>query len=211
MCEIPMSIKENFPFSSQYLQIKRGQSYPFLFLKLRKHNICYPDPWITNELLEEIRDKDLALKKARKSGREDHWSFAKNERNRVGRLVELARRDFFHDEERNSRGDPKKFWRNISSCLPSKCSQRASISLIDKARNCQISSNDTPDYINSFFANIGNDLAKDYTHDWSPSNIPNLDSEILPMFILILKRFIIYAKKLVSVNLLQLKCYLLRF
>ena len=26
------------------------------------------DPWITNELLEEIRDKDLALKRARKSG-----------------------------------------------------------------------------------------------------------------------------------------------
>ena len=137
-----------------------------------------PDPWITNELLEEIRDKDLALKRARKTGKDDHWYFAKNERNRVGRLVQLARREFFHDEERNSRGDPKKFWRNISSCLTNKCSQKATIYLFDKPGNCQIDPDNTSNYINNFFANVGNDLAKHYNHDWSPLDSPNLDSEI---------------------------------
>ena len=31
------------------------------------------EPWITNKLLEEIRDKDLALKKARKSRKDGDW------------------------------------------------------------------------------------------------------------------------------------------
>ena len=71
------------------------------------------DPWITNEILEEIRDKDLALRRARKSGKLEHWLFAKNERNRVGRLVDKAKSDYFEDEERHNRGDPKRFWRNV--------------------------------------------------------------------------------------------------
>ena len=136
------------------------------------------DPWITNELLEEIRDKDLALKKARRTHRDDHWSFARNERNRVGRLVELARKDLFHEEERNSTGDPNRFWRNISSCLPNKTSQKSDIILTDKATDCKIDTNDAPEHINTFFANIGNNLAKNFKHDWSPSNFPNSDSEI---------------------------------
>ena len=137
-----------------------------------------PDPWITNELLEEIRDKDLALRKARKTGNDLHWRFARNERNRVGRLVELSRKDFFLDEERNSRGDPKRFWRNISNSLPRKKSQNKNISLIDKFTDHQIDSNAISGHINNFFANIGNDLAKNFTHDWSPVDTPNLESEI---------------------------------
>ena len=68
------------------------------------------DPWITNELLEDIRDKDLALKKARRT--------ARRERNRVGKLIASARRTFFEEEEYNSRGDPKRFWKNISTAVP---------------------------------------------------------------------------------------------
>ena len=136
------------------------------------------DPWITNELLEEIRDKDLALKRARKTGRDDHWAFARNERNRVGRLVELARKDYFHAEELNSRGDPKRFWRNISSCLPNKRAMKSNVTLIDKSNNSQIDNNATSDYINDFFANVGNNLAKDFVHNWSPDDQPNLETEM---------------------------------
>ena len=136
------------------------------------------DPWITNELLEEIRDKDLALKKARKTGKEEHWLVARNERNRVGRLVELARKDFFSEQERNSRGDPKRFWPNISGCLPNKKSKSKDILLVDKTKDCEINNDATAGHINSFFANIGNDLAANFGHNWSPDDTPNLDSEI---------------------------------
>ena len=57
------------------------------------------DPWVTNEILEEIRDKGLAIKKARKSGRADHLLLAKNERNRVEKLVDRARAIYFKDED----------------------------------------------------------------------------------------------------------------
>ena len=55
------------------------------------------DIWITNEILEEIRDKDLALKRARKSNSPVHWAFAMQERNRVGKLVYKARADYFEE------------------------------------------------------------------------------------------------------------------
>ena len=65
------------------------------------------DPWITNEILEEIRDKDLSLKKARRTNNAGHWSFARAERNRVGKLVDNARANYFKEEEKSSRGNPK--------------------------------------------------------------------------------------------------------
>ena len=43
------------------------------------------DPWITDELLEEIRDKDLLMKRARSTKLQADWTAAKLSRNRVGR------------------------------------------------------------------------------------------------------------------------------
>ena len=136
------------------------------------------DPWITNEILEEIRDKDLALQRARRTGKGEHWSFARNEHNRVGRLVELARKDFFEEEERNSRGDLKRFWRNVTTSLPSKRSNNPNISLQDPGTNTSITTEDTASHINDFFANIGTTLAQNFDHNWTPNYPPNLDSEI---------------------------------
>ena len=136
------------------------------------------DPWITNELLEEIRDKDLALKRARKSGATEDWAFARNERNRVGRMVETARREFFEEEQVNSRGDPKRFWRNIASAMPGKKSNNSKISLIDTTSQSKIDNAATSNYINNFFSNIGINLAKEFNNTWAPSYPPNNDTEI---------------------------------
>ena len=134
------------------------------------------DPWITNELLEEIRDKDLALNRARRTGRDEDWAFARRERNRVGRLVELARRNFFEEEERNNRGDPKRFWKNVSSIIPNKSNEKSMISLVDHSTNSKVDPNAVPDYINTFFANVGINLAKDFTDTWVPNYPPNTDT-----------------------------------
>ena len=136
------------------------------------------DPWITNEILEEIRDKDLALKKARRTGKHHDWAFARNERNRVGRLIEVARKDFFEEEQKNSKGDPKKFWRNIVSVIPGKKGEQANISLIDTSTNLQVQAEDTPSYINGFFTSIGTNLAKDFKSAWVPNSPPFQESNL---------------------------------
>ena len=64
-----------------------NRTCPLKAFKVRE--IC--ELWVTNELLEEIKDKDRALREARRSGRAEDWTRAKAERNRVGRLVEQVK------------------------------------------------------------------------------------------------------------------------
>ena len=49
------------------------------------------EQWVTNETLEEIKDKDLLIKIAKRSGKADDWDRVKLARNRLGRLVEQAK------------------------------------------------------------------------------------------------------------------------
>ena len=62
------------------------------------------DPWITNKFLEEIRDKDLAMKKARKNGKLEHLLLTKDERNRVGRMVDNARATLIMQKKKDVTG-----------------------------------------------------------------------------------------------------------
>ena len=134
------------------------------------------DPWITNELLEEIRDKDHLLRKAKRTKIKADWDLAKSERNRVGRLIESARANYFREEHIASLGDPKRFWRNINSVLP-KCKGQSLIdSLVDQTTDDNISQDKAAGFINSFFANIGPNLAKDNNEIWSFAGVPNNDS-----------------------------------
>ena len=50
------------------------------------------EPWVSNELLEEIKDKDYYLRKAKISKKEEDWVRSKRERNRVCSLVRKAKK-----------------------------------------------------------------------------------------------------------------------
>ena len=52
------------------------------------------------------------------------------------------------------------------------------ISLIDASTDIKISPSKTPDFINSYFANIGKDLAKDFKDDWVPLSPPFNETEL---------------------------------
>ena len=71
------------------------------------------EPWVTNEVIEEIKDKDRVLRVARRSGTREDWAHAKAERNQVGRLVEQAKADFLKDQQEQLADDPKKCWRQV--------------------------------------------------------------------------------------------------
>ena len=124
------------------------------------------DPWITNELLEEIRDKDLMIKRARRTKLQADWVVAKLARNRVGRQIEVARVNYFREEHLASTGDPKRFWGNIASVIPSNKSHQTIDSLIDQSNN-KVKQEEAAGFINDFFANIGPNLAKGNTEPWS--------------------------------------------
>ena len=123
------------------------------------------EPWLTNEAIEAIRDKDRALKRAKRTGIEEDWEHARGLRNTVGRDLENLRADFLKNQQVTNEGDPKRFWKTIAKVLPGKRSKSGSIWLKEKGN--QIPPEKTAEYINKFFTSVGPELAKKHKTDWS--------------------------------------------
>ena len=124
------------------------------------------EPWITNEALEAIRDKDKLMAKVKKTKSERDWALAREARNLVGREVENLRIDFLKHQQTVHKDDPKKFWKSIASIFPNKMDSPTSIWLKDKDKGNMVNSHDIPIHMNSFFTSIGPKLASVHTDVW---------------------------------------------
>ena len=87
----------------------------------------YKEPWITNELLELIKDKDLALGKAKKSRKNTDWDLARRLRNECLSKICRAKCEFVKTELNNNQNDSKKFWKNVHDIWPKKQSNSSKI------------------------------------------------------------------------------------
>ena len=96
------------------------------------------EPWITNEAIEAIRDKDRLLRRAKRSGRAVDWEAARRATNQVGRDLENLRADYLKRQEEENKTDPKKFWKNITSIFPSKKGNPSKIWLKDPAKKIKM-------------------------------------------------------------------------
>ena len=126
----------------------------------------YKEPWITNELLELIKDKDLALRKAKKSKKDSDWKIACRFRNDCLSKIRKAKSDFVKNQLNNNQNDSKKFWKNVKDIWPSKKSKNSKITLIDQDTKKEIPVNETADYINRFFTHIGPKLSQELNDPW---------------------------------------------
>ena len=136
---------------------------------VKKFNINQiKEPWITAPLIELIKDKDMAMKEAKKKKNNPHlWNVAKRLRNTCTNRLRKARADFIKENLDNNMGNSKKFWKNIQDILPkNKNNNKANFELFDDDLGT-IPENNTADYINKFFTNIGPKLAGKFNGDWS--------------------------------------------
>ena len=124
------------------------------------------EAWITDEILEEIKDKDYYLKIARTTRDERDWALARRERNRVGKLVRTARANFVKEQQREFRSDPKKFWTTISSVIPNNKQSQNIIRLVDKATGTEMEEKEVANSGNNFFSSIGSNLAEKLRDPW---------------------------------------------
>ena len=125
----------------------------------------YRECWMNRDIMERIIDKDKALTKAKKTGNPDDWNIAKFLRNETGQLVERVKKQYFEDEYIRSKGDPKRFWRNIYDIIP-KDKNKSEIIHLKNNEGLEIPQDETASYINDFFTNIGPVLAKNYKEEW---------------------------------------------
>ena len=121
---------------------------------------------ITNEAIEAIRDKDRALKRAKRTGSMIDWDTARRLRNRVGRDLENLRADYLKNQQEAHKNDPKKFWRTVSSLMPNNKSKSNKIWLENAEEGVKVDSQQVAGFIKRFFTNIGPDLAKHHNREW---------------------------------------------
>ena len=76
--------------------------------------------WITNDLMEQMRDRDYFYKKAKKTKDDDDWNIAKHLRNVTNSNIRRAKAEFIINELESSKDDLKKFWRVIKRVFPGK-------------------------------------------------------------------------------------------
>ena len=136
---------------------------------------CYREDWMNKDIMEKIIDKDKALKKAKKSNNALEMDLAKRLRNETGKLVENARKQHFQEEYENSKGDPKRYWRNIYDIIPKNRNNKGKIHLKNGDGN-EINSDNTASYINDFFTDIGPNLASKFNEKWKYFGIENENS-----------------------------------
>ena len=124
---------------------------------LRTYKIRHKKPcWLTNEILEIMKDRDYFYQKAKRTNSEDDWNIAKFHRNQTNFNVRKAKADYIKDQLRNSEGNSSKFWRTIKQIMPSKKGQNSEpqISIMDD-NNEAIKDYATADFMNEYFASLG--------------------------------------------------------
>ena len=114
----------------------------------------YRPDWITNELLEQIKDRDYFYCKAKKSGDLDAWNIAKHLRNTTNVNIRRAKREYILGELEANANDCKKFWKTIRGVIHSDKQQaRQDILLKDKEK--KLGKEEVAGFINSYFINVG--------------------------------------------------------
>ena len=65
---------------------------------LKKYKVAKAkEPWVTNEILEMIKDKDRLLRRAKNKNTENDWILARNARNNTNYQIRRAKANFIQD------------------------------------------------------------------------------------------------------------------
>ena len=90
-------------------------------------------------------------------------------RKAASRIVEQAKEELIKEDLEDNNNDAKKFWEHVNSLLP-KETKNCSITIVDNI-NLPINQENVADFINSYFINIGEELAERF----DPNDTPNFD------------------------------------
>ena len=138
-------------------------------------NFSFPNSkpeWMVGDLIEYMKDRDVALKKAIRKKSPSDKKLARKARNRVNVLIRNAKNIFVKEKLEQYEDNPKKFWEQIKSVMPdTKLSNP--VNLIDNEGN-KLNNLDSASAINSYFTNIGSLLASELKKLHPNNAEPNL-------------------------------------
>ena len=156
-------VSEKWSYLINKISLEIEKTCPLKKFKIKQ----IKEPWPSPDLIELIKDKDKALKTAKKEKDPNLWKEAKRIRNNCTRRLRQARADYISENLNNNAGDQKKFWRNIQGLIPNKGTKTSDINLIDQISKSEIPYDETASFINDFFVDIGPSLAQNCDRPWT--------------------------------------------
>ena len=143
------------------------ETCPIINYTIRK----YRPAWMSNELIEQTKDRDYFYRKAKKTNSEDDWNIARFHRNAANKNIRKAKADFVKDQLMTNANNSSKFWRTIKQVIPSNNAKPKSSNIaLTGPDSLQIPSKDTADYINNFFVNVGKTTKTKTTNAVNPQD-----------------------------------------
>ena len=129
---------------------------------VREHRIKGQNaPWITDDFLSAIRERDFLLKKATKFNRTEDWNDFRKKRNNVNKLKNNLKRTYYNRTLRESKNNPRELWKKIRELIPDQASTKIT-ELNDEVGSIINENKGIANHLNSFFVNIGAELASKF-------------------------------------------------
>ena len=114
--------------------------------------------WLSNDLMEMMKDRNRALKKATKTKLDKDKKYARTIRNLVNQYIKNARSDFIQEQLTNLKDKPKKNWNILNDIIdPSRNSKSFKMT---NNNGEELSDTVAAETINDFFAHIGKNLSE---------------------------------------------------
>jgi len=141
--------------------------FPFRKLSNKEKKLRH-NPWITNHILKEIKDRDKLYtkhKKATDTTRKEELALQlRNQKNKVKNLLQMSKKQYFtkyfHDHNTNA----KKLWEGVNQIIASKPKPNSSINCLETNDNNKTSNITDPKLIsniaNNYYTNIAGDILK---------------------------------------------------
>ena len=125
----------------------------------RREQFSKRKPWTTNGLLTSVKTKVCLLKRFVKFKTSESYNKYKRYRSLLNRVVKQAKIRYYHLAINNSRGNSGELWKVIRKLIQSRKPKQTASTLIENS-NYEMES---AEFLNNYFVNIGENLAKKIT------------------------------------------------
>lgn len=125
-------------------------------------------PWLTQDILDLIHDRDRQYKLAKRSNDSNDWAEARRMRNLCNKGVKNAKNMFIKKELTQNEKDPRKFWKVIEQAWTPCTEKNNHINLKDHVTNEYVDTKDIPNIFNNDLCSIASKLTKKFENYSTP-------------------------------------------
>lgn len=121
-------------------------------------------PWLSQDLLEMIKDRDHLYKFAKRSGTHTDWVNSRKARNKCNLGVKHAKEDYMKSQLVIHEKDPRKFWSALKSVYSPVNTSSSFISLTDATTGSLLKDDEVPEAFNTDLCEVGKRLSENFSY-----------------------------------------------